>query len=242
MNRIGLALLLTLTLAAHAGAQEAAPDAAPADPIGDLLGSLPPDQTTDEAEPPSSPETPEESAVQAAPFVPGAMPSTPILAPAPPPPATPAPLPPVVTRPARPTLDRPVMIGESDRTPDAPPTALDLGYEARIKGSASSAQGMQGPLDGGWTVRGGDGTPIFGLQLVDRGDYGGLEGAWRLMGGSGRVGLIDSLERTGTALTIRITRPGKPASVLTLTSIGAGAWSGDITDEDGRRPVTMRRN
>ena len=51
------------------------------------------------------------------------------------------------------TLDRPVMIDETDRSPDGPPTPLDLGYEARIRGSASSAQGLLGPLDGGWTVQ-----------------------------------------------------------------------------------------
>jgi hypothetical protein len=237
LKRVGLALLLTLTLAAHAGAQEAAPAPAQSetgDPIGDILGALPPDQSTDEAEGPAPAPTPE-AAVQAAPLVPGAQPAIPILTPvAPPPPSTAAA--------RRPTLDRPVMIDESDRTPDNPPTALDLGYEARIKGSASNAQGLQGPLDGGWTVRGGDGAALYGLQLVDRGDYGPLEGAWRAMGGSGRVGLIDSVDRFGTVLTIRITPPGKRTAVLTLTASGGGGWSGEVADEAGARPVTMRRN
>lgn len=256
MIRSGLALLLlALSLAATAaGAQTPVPSDTGGDPIGDILGTLPPDQSTDEAEPeaPSS----AAAAIQSAPFVPGAQPAVPILTPTPvtPPPSAPqgyvraTPYDPAgggsirPSTPARPKLDRPVMIDEAGVSPDGPPTQLDLGYEARIRGSAASAQGLQGPLDGGWTVRGPDGAAIYGFQLVDRGGYGPLEGAWRAMGGSGRVGLIDSLDRTGSVLTIRVTRVYGKTAVLTLSAGSDGSWVGDMSDETGTKPITMRRN
>lgn len=261
MIRTGVAFLLSLSLAATAaGAQEAtptSPSSTGGDPIADILQSLPPDQSTDEGEPEAQGTAPSEaaSALQSAPFTPGAQPAVPILTPQP---VAPASAPQGYVRatpydpgagalqpsaPSRPTLDRPVMLNETGRSPDGPPTPIDLGYEARIRGSAASAQGLQGPLDGGWTVRGPDGTAIYGFQLVDRGGYGPLEGAWRAIGGSGRVGLIDSLDRQGSILTVRITRGyGKPVTVMTLTAGSDGSWMGDMSDESGTRPVTMRRN
>jgi hypothetical protein len=262
-----LLLLATLTLATPAGAQvfyeapvtpnaEPQPQAtapaadAPYDPIADLLDAMPPDQSTDSAEAePEVTQRQEQEALLAAPFTPGAQPAAPVLLPQTPQVIPPSPPVPAITAtprrpaPTRPTLDRPVMIDEADRSPDGPPTPLDLGYEARIRGSASSAQGLLGPLDGGWTVRGPDGAPLYGLQLVDRGSGGALEGAWRAMGGSGRVGLIESLERQGTILTVRINRGhGRPVTVLTLSAGADGGWVGDLSDEAGTRAVTMKRN
>ena len=267
-----LLLLATLTLASPAGAQvfyeapvtpnaEAQPQATapatetpasntPADPIADLLDALPPDQSTDSAEAePEVTQRQEQEALTAAPFTPGAQPAAPVLLPQTPqaiPPSAPTPAITATPRrptPTRPMLDRPVMIDEADRSPDGPPTPLDLGYEARIRGSASSAQGLLGPLDGGWTVRGPDGAAVYGLQLVDRGTGGALEGAWRAMGGSGRVGLIESLDRQGSILTVRINRGyGRPVTVLVLSASGDGSWVGDLSDEAGTRAVTMRRN
>lgn len=259
MIRFGVLLLLaTLTLASPAGAQvfyeapvtpttepaEPAPDTA-GDPIADLLDALPPDQSTDSGEPEEEVTVREEQeALLAAPFTPGAQPTAPVLLPRTPRAIPPAPPPSAITAtPRRPTLDRPVMIDEIDRSPDGPPTPLDLGYEARVRGSASSAQGLLGPLDGGWTVRGADGAALYGLQLVDRGSGGALEGAWRALGGSGRVGLIESLDRQGSMLTVRINRGyGRPVTVLVLSASGDGSWMGDLSDESGVRAVTMRRN
>lgn len=248
-----LLLLATLTLAAPAGAQvfyeaPVTPNVETSDPIADLLDALPPDQSTDSAEPePEVTRREEQEALLTAPFTPGAQPTAPILLPQTPQAIPPA-EPPVITAtprrpaPARPTLDRPVMIDETDRSPDGPPTPIDLGYEARVRGSASSAQGLQGPLDGGWTVRGADGAALYGLQLVDR-SGGALEGAWRALGGSGRVGLIESLDRQGSMLIVRINRGyGRPLTVLTLSTGGDGSWTGNLSDEAGTRAVTMRRN
>lgn len=217
-----LALATTLTLALTAGGASAQTPPAD-DPIGDAIAAaLPPDQTTDQ-EPDAGPDTP----------------------PAAPPPPAAAARPPVAA-PRRPSaLDRPVMIDETGRTPDGPPTPVDLGYEMRIRGSAASAQGLQGPLDGGWTVRSTYGVAVLTLQLVDRGGgYGQLEGAWRSFDGQvSKVGLIDSLDRQPATLIIRITKaPGKPATVLNLAPTSDGGWAGEVSDEYGVHQVTMRRN
>jgi len=262
------ALLIALVLASAAGAQETAPvqtapveTLAPADapttddPIGALLQDLPPDQSTDmdveEPAPQALPAAPTPSLpVPIAPMTlppPKRDPAPVVTSPASPPAAAPyvytPPAPLVIPRPPRPTLDRPVMIGETGRSPDGPPTEIDIGYESRLRSSFQSAQGLQGPLDGGWTIRAHDGAALYGLQLVDKG-YGYMaEGAWRLMNGSGKVGLIDSLDRQSTILTIRITRSyGKQPAVLTLTQNADGSWTGDLNDEAGTRPVTMKRN
>ena len=241
--RLGLALTMMLALAAGGALAQTAPEPAPVstapagpdarppanDPIGDAIAaSLPPDQTTDaEADAPTT-----------APPIPVAPQAVP-----PDRPLTYRPL--VITPSRRPNLDRPVMIDETGKSPDGPPTATDLGYEGRIRASVASAQGLQGPLDGGWTVRSTYGVAVLSLQLVDRGNgYGQLEGAWRTLDGPvSKVGLIDSLNRQPAVLTIRITKaPGKPTVVLSLTPAADGGWTGEILDEWGVHQVTMRRN
>lgn len=240
MKRL-LAITLLLTLGAAQALAQTAPATPPAaeadsqpaayDPIGDAIAAaLPPDQTTDE----------EADADTGPPPIPVAPPPEPVVRP-----STPPPYRPLVIAPSRPTLDKPVMIDETGKSPDGPPTPLDIGYESRIRGSVAAAQGLQGPLDGGWTVRSSYGVAVMTLQLVDRGNgYGQLEGAWRTLDGQvSKVGLIDSLDRQPTILTIRITKaPGKPTTVLTLIPSADGGWSGEVTDEWGVHPVTMRRN
>lgn len=229
--RLALAITLLLTLGAAPAMGQTAPvtpppaeadsEPATADPIGDAIAAaLPPDQTTDQE--------PDAETTSTAP-----PPTAPVYRP-------------LVIAPSRaPTLDKPVMIDETGKSPDGPLTPLDLGYEMRIRGSAASAQGLQGPLDGGWTVRSAYGVPVLSLQLVDRGNgYGSLEGAWRSLDGPvSKVGLIDSLDRQPVTLTIRITRsPGRPTMVLSLTPASDGSWAGQVTDEYGVHSVTMRRN
>ncbi|ATQ44486.1 hypothetical protein [Caulobacter mirabilis] len=233
---------LSLAVSAAAGAQEPAPPPpaeAPLtdDPIAALIGALPPDQTTDMDAEEAAPEPAAAPLATAPATPPQPIPAT-MLAP---PPRQDAPLAiPSLSR--LPKLDRPVMIGESDRRPDAPPTAVDLAYENRIRASVQAAQGLQGPLDGNWTVRDSHGTGLYALQLVDKGYGYMLEGAWRSLAG-GRVGLIDNIDRQPTSMTLRITRtPGKAPAVLTLTPRGAADWAGELTDEAGTRPVVMRRN
>lgn len=159
----------------------------------------------------------------------------------PPPYAPPAYVPP---RPRRPQLTAPVHIDEIGKTPEAPPTATDLSYEARMRSSFNSAQGMQGPLDGAWSLKAG-GSELYDLQLVDSGS-GNLEGAWRdprRRGATDASGFIDTISRIGGQLIIRLTpRPGAEPTVITLNPDSSGGWSGDLTERGDRRSVTMRRN
>lgn len=248
--RLRLAIALSLALVAGGALAQTAPASAPStapgpdseppayDPIGDAIAaSLPPDQTTDE-EPDAMPA--DRPAPPPAGYTPPPPPSTRYA------PARPLVMsPPPRTAPGRPSLDRPVMVDETGKSPDGPPTMLDLTYESRIRGSAAASQGLQGPLDGGWTIRTETGAPVLSLQLVDRGQgYGQLEGAWRSLDAPvSRVGLIDSLDRQPAILTIRITRaPGKATTVLSLTPNADGTWRGDLMDDAGVRPVVMKRN
>ena len=159
----------------------------------------------------------------------------------PPPYAPPAYVP---ASPRRPQLTAPVHIDEIGKTPEAPPTATDLSYEARMRSSFNSAQGLQGPLDGAWSLRAG-GSELYDLQLVDSGS-GSLEGAWRdprRRGATDASGFIDTISRYGGQLTIRLTpRPGADAVIITLAADTKGAWSGEINERGERRSVTMRRN
>lgn len=105
-------------------------------------------------------------------------------------------------------------------------------YEMRVKGSIVAAQGLQGPLDGGWKVSGPDGSTLYTLQIVDpAGGYGPVEGAWRDVRRSGAVGstgLIDSVERSGADLVVRFSPRGGPSTVLSLSPAGATRWSGNL--------------
>ncbi|PVM73843.1 hypothetical protein [Caulobacter radicis] len=129
--------------------------------------------------------------------------------------------------------------------PSAPgaPMSVEQAYELRVKGSIAAAQGLQGPLDGGWILRGGDGVALYSLQIADpAGGYGPVEGAWRDLrrpGAVGSTGLIDSIERTydGGAAVRFMPRAGV-GSTLALNVGPDGSWSGRLT-EDGAAPTSV---
>lgn len=129
--------------------------------------------------------------------------------------------------------------------PSAPgaPMSVEQAYELRVKGSIAAAQGLQGPLDGGWILRGGDGVALYSLQIADpAGGYGPVEGAWRDLrrpGAVGSTGLIDSIERTydGGAAVRFMPRAGI-GSTLSLSAGPDGTWSGRLT-EDGAAPASV---
>ncbi len=144
-------------------------------------------------------------------------------------------------------LDRPVMLHETGISPDGPPDLSELTYESRVRGSIAAAQGLQGPLDGAWSLNGGGGK-LYALQMVDPGSgFGSLEGAWRdLKRGEaiGAVGVIDDVTRNmDGGLTLRF-YPRGPAEVVVVTvSPGAGGtWSGQISDRGTTLPVTLVRD
>lgn len=215
--RLGMIAAAVLT-AGSAGAQTTAP-APTDDPIGALLLGVPPAAPSVDA--------PISTALPAAP-----QPY------APPPPIS-------YARPPRPAVGDPVHIDELGKTPDSPPTQTDLNYEARIRGSFASAQGMQGPLDGRWVLRGPDGAVLYDLQLVDK-NNGVLEGAWRdprRRAAADASGFVDVIQRTGGAVTARFqVRASGQQAQLSLSFQGDGAWTGELTEGGERRAVTMRRD
>lgn len=147
--------------------------------------------------------------------------------------------------------DEPDTAGQPRAAPQAgpapPPTAAarDLAYDTRLRASFASAQGFQGPLDGGWTLMtpDGGGGDLYALRLVDRADR--LEGVWRDLRRKGALnasGLIDDLRRQGRELTLRFTpEPGAPAVVATLHGGDDGRWTGELAEGDRRHPVVLRR-
>jgi hypothetical protein len=146
---------------------------------------------------------------------------------------------PYVPPPAPPRLERPVHITETGKSPDAPPTVNDLAYESRIRSSMASAQGFQGPLDGGWTLASSEGD-LYAFQLVDRGS-GAVEGAWRDVRRPGALegsGFLDQVERVGGEVTLRF---DSGARVATLQASADGRWTGELMDGAARKPVTLRR-
>ena len=255
------ALVLAAGLALLAGPVLAQEQPAGSDPIGDVLSGLAAEQgmdddaaeaataTAPEAEPDAAAasQANDESAAENADGDAEDPGETAGAALEPGPPAYSAPTPYIPPPPASrlPQLDRPVMVDELTRTPEAPPTAVEQAYESRIRGGFNAAQGLQGPLDGGWVLRGSDGRTLYGLQLVDKGTGAILlEGAWRSMKpGQGQVGLVDSISRTTTGgVDIRFTpRGAREASVLQLEPSGSG-WSGTLWEAGANRSVTLRRN
>jgi hypothetical protein len=118
-------------------------------------------------------------------------------------------------------------------------------YELRVKGSIVAAQGLQGPLDGGWKVAGPDGATLYALQIVDpAGGYGPLEGAWRDVrrpGAVGSTGLIDSVVRDGSDLVVRFSAKPGQSTMLTLHPTGETRWAGDLVEAGAARTVIAER-
>ena len=214
--RLAILPVFLLLAATPAGAQ-------PADPIGALLDGH-------GQQPPEDPDEPDEAAEK--PLPPPPLPSPETAAPTPYRPSPP-----------RPQLTAPVHIEETGKTPDAPPNVRDMAYDSRLKSSYASAQGFQGPLDGGWTLAAGS-DDIFALQLVDKPDR--LEGVWRDLrrkGALGASGVVDQISRQGGELTLRFqARASGPQTVAVLHSTPDGRWTGNIEDAGQRKAVVLRRS
>jgi len=145
-------------------------------------------------------------------------------------------------------LDRPVMLHETGVSPDGPPDLSELTYESRVRGSIAAAQGLQGPLDGSWSLNSGAAGKLYAFQMVDPGaGFGDLEGAWRdLKRGEaiGAVGVMDDVTRNADGgLTVRFSPRGPGEMVVVTLSPGAGGtWSGQITERGSTLPVTLVRD
>lgn len=142
---------------------------------------------------------------------------------------------PYAARPRRPS--QPVHVDDTGKSPEAPPSVSDLAYDSRIRASMASAQGFQGPLDGGWTLATDEGDR-YAFQLVDR-SSGVLEGAWRDVRRPGALtasGLVDRIERTGGDVILSF--GGRTA---TLRPAPDGRWTGELDEGGTRRSVSLRR-
>jgi hypothetical protein len=118
-------------------------------------------------------------------------------------------------------------------------------YDLRIKSSIVAAQGLQGPLDGGWSVSGPDGAALYVLQIADPvGGYGPPEGAWRdprRSGTVGATGLIESIDRAGDAFQARFSPRSGQQAILDLRPRGDGTWIGRLNDNGVETAVVARR-
>lgn len=209
--------------AAPSGPPARAQTKPPRDLIGELINPNAP-QSRDEDEPDTAGQPKAAQDVE---------PSSPGVAPSPPPPFAPPP---------RSQLSGPVSLDDIGKTPDGPPSLRDLAYDSRIRSSFASAESFQGPLDGGWTMSA-EGQDLFVLQLVDRRDR--LEGVWRDPRRKGSLtasGLIDDMQRQGGVLTLRFAATtGAPMTIAILREAG-GQWSGELTEGGGSaRSVVLRR-
>ena len=213
--RLALIPIFLVLAAAPARAQ-------PTDPIGALLDH----RAAEPKDPDEAAEKPRPQPTNPAPAVPTAG-------------LPPAPIP---YAPPRPRLTAPVRIEETGKSPDAPPGVNDIAYDTRLKSSYASAQGFQGPLDGGWTLAARDAGDLYALQLVDRADR--LEGAWRDLrrkGALGGSGLVEDIRRNGQDLTLRFSAGGADAVTAVLHATQDGRWSGELTEHGVNRPVILRR-
>lgn len=178
------------------------------------------------------------------PYTPGPVPYTPRpVAPYNPPPSSYTPQ--TYARPAPPKLSAPVHVDEYDKTPERPLNPTELGYETRLRSSFASAQGLQGPLDGAWTLSTNGGQPLYTLLFVDKG-RGQLEGAWRdprRRGSTDSSGFLAGVQRMGSQLSASFQpRPGAQATTITLNPASGGTWSGELYEDGTRTAVTLKRD
>jgi hypothetical protein len=144
---------------------------------------------------------------------------------------------------ARPVVARTgVTIDAYDRRVETPRTWEDQAYDATVRNGAALAQSRQGPMDGGWMLRGADGRAIASLELADRGE--GVEGVWRDLASSApnHWGLVAPAAPEGGRFTLRLFgRDASAPRTVTLEPTADGGWRGEITRDGTTAPVTLRR-
>ncbi|MBW3558491.1 MAG: hypothetical protein KY446_04060 [Proteobacteria bacterium] len=140
-----------------------------------------------------------------------------------------------------------MLVDAYDRRVEARWGADDPFYAATVRGGAAAAQSRQGALDGGWTVAGADGAPLYALQLADNGE-GVVDGAWRAIrasahGAPSPSGFIPLIARGSGRVVLRFSEPGSATpTVVTVSMAADGSWRGDLRrGETSPSPVIMRR-
>lgn len=119
-------------------------------------------------------------------------------------------------------------------------------YDKAILDLAAAARSRSGPLEGGWTLAGGDGQALYRFRFVDRGlGYGLAEGAWRDLNGGPRLkgsGFISLIGYDGGQLTLSFyeTGPDDPV-IVSLRPASDGNWSGTLVRKGAARPILFKR-
>ena len=107
---------------------------------------------------------------------------------------------------------------------------------ARIASSAVAAQGLQGPLDGTWTLEDLGGHTLFVVQLVDpAGGEGPLQAAWL----RGETLGVAQATRRGDRLTLTLEDHGE--TVRAVLHLASSHWRGVVVRGRQRLAVSLVR-
>ena len=111
----------------------------------------------------------------------------------------------------------------------------DIG--ARISSSAVAAQGLQGPLDGTWTLTDRAGHVLYVFQLVDPASRDGkLQAAWRW---GETLGVAQAMRR-GDRLSLTFEDHGETVRAV-LHPLAASRWRGKLRTSRGTTAVSLGR-
>ena len=124
----------------------------------------------------------------------------------------------------------------------APPGPDDLArYETAIRASARAAEGLQGPLEGGWRLLDRRGRALYRFQIADHGlGPATLEGAWRDLRRRDphpRFGFLSGIVHDRGRLVIDFAAPRRDGFTSVTLRPAGDTWSGVL--RRGRRSVRV---
>ena len=124
----------------------------------------------------------------------------------------------------------------------AAPAFAEGPVDDRISESVEAAARLQGPLDGGWTVRGERGRVLYVMIIVDpAGGAGPLQAVWRDPRDAASAAAAATIQRAGNGLWIGFSHPlTSPATALVLRK-GREGWRGTVRENGASRPIAMVR-
>jgi hypothetical protein len=112
----------------------------------------------------------------------------------------------------------------------------------RIRASAATAEALQGPLDGTWTLYDTHRRGLYELQISDpAGGFGPLDAGWRGLGPRARAGGVTELSQTDGVLSLAVGDTHGGILFLSLRRRGANLWTGWATQGERRLRVSLRR-